>query len=51
MNSQIFLNFGIIKAASNQPLGGVQCVLRVGDCLAFSRHPDQTLPISCEGDD
>lgn len=50
MHSQIFLDLWVIKASPNQPLGGVQCVLRVGDSLALSGHTHQTLPICCESD-
>lgn len=49
MHSQVFLDLWVIIAASNQSLGGIQCVLRVGDGLAFSGHAHQTLPICCEG--
>lgn len=49
--SQVFLDLGVVEATSDQPLGGVQCVLRVGDSLAFSGHAHQTFPISGEGDD
>lgn len=51
MHSQVFLDLGVVKAASDQPLRGKQCVLRVGDRLAFGGHAHQTLPICCEGDD
>lgn len=51
MHSQVFLDLGVIEATSNQSLGGIQCVLRVGDGLAFSGHAHQTLSIGCEGDD
>lgn len=51
MHSQVFLDLGVIKATSDQPLGGVQCVLRVGNSLPFRGHAHQTLPFSREGDD
>lgn len=51
MHSQVLLDLGVVVATSDQPLGGVQCVLRVGDGLAFSRHAHQTLAVSCKGDD
>jgi len=49
-NLHLFLDLGIVKATSNQSLGGIQCVLRVGDRLAFSRHAHQTLSVCCESD-
>lgn len=50
-NLQVFLDLCVIKAPSDQPLGGIQGVLRVGDRLAFSRHAHQTLALCSEGDD
>lgn len=38
INSQVFLDLRIIKTPADQSLGGIQCVLRVGDSLTFSRH-------------
>ena len=49
--SQVFLDLGVIKATADEPLGCVQCVLRVGDSLAFGRHAHQTLPVGGESDD
>lgn len=51
MHSQVFLDLGVIKAPSDQSLGGVQCILRVGNGLAFSGHSHKTFPFRCEGDD
>lgn len=51
MHSQVFLDLRVIEATTDQSLGGVQCVLRVGDSLAFSGHAYQTLSIGCEGND
>lgn len=51
MNSQIFLDLWVFKAPSNQSFGSIQCVLRVGNSLAFSRHAHQTLTICYESND
>lgn len=51
MHLQVFLDLRVVIATAYQSLGGVQCVLRVGDSLAFSGHAHQTLPVCCERDD
>lgn len=48
---QVFLDLGVVVAPSNQPLGGVQRVLGVGDGLPLGRHAHQALAIGGEGDD
>lgn len=48
---QVFLDLGVVKAASNQPLGGIQGVLRVGNSLPLGRHANQALAVGGEGDD
>lgn len=50
-HSHVLLDLSVIKAPANQPLGGVQRVLRVCDSLALSRHAHQSLPLRCEGHD
>lgn len=46
---QIFLNFRVVVAASNQTFSSVESVVGVGDSLAFGRHSHESLSISCEG--
>jgi len=47
---QVLLGDLVIKSATDQTLGGVNCVLRVLDSLALSDISDETVSILSECD-
>lgn len=49
-HSQVLLNLCVIVTATDETLGGIEGVVRVGDCLSFGWHANKSLAISCEGD-
>lgn len=44
-NSQVLLDFWVVKAASNEPLGSIERVFGVGDSLALGWHSHQPLTL------
>lgn len=47
-HSHVLLHFGVIKAAADEALGGIEGVVGVGDRLTLGRHPHQALTLGCE---
>ena len=38
IDSHVFFDLGVVEAPADEPLGGVEGVLRVGDGLALGGH-------------
>lgn len=47
-HSHVLLHFGVVEAAADEALGGVEGVVGVGDRLALGRHPHQALALGRE---
>ena len=49
-HSHVLLHLRVVEAPPDQPLGGVQGVVGVGNGLPLGRHAHQTLSFRGEGD-
>ena len=45
VNLHVLLDLGVVESSADEPLGGVEGILRVGDGLTLSGHACQSLAL------